>query len=68
VSRSGDPFTVASNRVDDLVGGLRPLKRFGVLVPELDPLFERAGQLIDGAEDTAVQPTALQFGEPSLVG
>lgn len=66
VSRSGDPFTVASNRVDDLVGGLRPLKRFGVLVPELDPLFEGAGQLVDRAEDATVEPTALQFSEPSL--
>src|SRR5260370_5326988 len=66
VSRSGDPFTVAPDRVDDLVGGLRPLKRLGVLVPELDPLFERAGQLVDRAEDATVEPTALQFSEPPL--
>jgi hypothetical protein len=57
-----------SDGLDDLVGGLGPLEGFGVVVPELDPLFERAGQLIDGAEDTAVQPAALQFGEPPLVG
>jgi hypothetical protein len=66
VSRSGDPFTVASNRVDDLVGGLRPFEGFGVVVPELDPLFERAGQLVDRAEDATVEPAALQFSEPSL--
>src|SRR6266705_5538470 len=66
VSWSGDPFTVASNRVDDLVGGLRPLTRFGVLVPELDPLFEGAGQLVDRAEHATVEPTALQFSEPPL--
>src|SRR6266404_7866015 len=66
VSRSGDAFAVSPNRVDDLVGGLRPLKRFGVLVPELDPLFEGAGQLVDRAEDAAVEAAALQFGEPSL--
>src|ERR1017187_4969919 len=66
VSRSGDPFTIASNRVDDLVGGLGPLEGFGILVPELDPLFEGAGQLVDRAEDAPVEPTALQFSEPSL--
>jgi len=66
VSRSGDPFTVASDGVDDLVGGLGPLEGFGVLVPELDPLFEGAGQLVDRAEDATVEPAALQFSEPSL--
>jgi len=57
-----------SNRVDDLVGGLRPPKWSGVLVPELDPLFEGAGQLVDRAEDATVEPAALQFSEPPLVG
>src|SRR5260370_36044925 len=66
VSRSGDPGAVASNRVDDLVGGLGPLEGLGVVVPELDPLFEGAGQLVDRAEDATVEPAALQFSEPSL--
>jgi hypothetical protein len=55
-----------SDGVDDLVGGLGPFEGLSVVVPELDPLFERAGQLIDGAENTAVQAAALQFGEPPL--
>src|SRR5258705_13836843 len=66
VSRSGDSFAVAPDGVDDLVGGPGPLEGLGVGVPELDPLFQRAGQLVDGAEDTPLQATTLQFGEPSL--
>src|SRR5260370_23184482 len=66
VSWSGDAFAVSSDCLDDLVGGLGPLEGLGVVIPELDPLFERAGQLVDRAEDTAVQAAALQFGEPPL--
>src|SRR5205823_12658865 len=45
VSRSGDARAVTADAVDDLVGGLGPFEGPGVFVPELDPVFERGGEL-----------------------
>src|SRR5207247_6170074 len=66
VSRSRDAGAVAADAVDDLVGGLGPFEGPGAFVPELDPLLECAGELIEGAEDAAFEAAPLQFGQPSL--
>ena|SRR6266498_1328187 len=66
VSRFGDALAVAADAVDDLVGGLGPLERPGVIVPELDPVFQRDRELVERAENAAFQAAPLQFGEPSL--
>jgi hypothetical protein len=34
----------------DLVGGLGPLEGPGVAVPGLDPVLERGGEFVEGAE------------------
>lgn len=43
---SGDPFAVAADAVEDLVGGLGPLEGPGVVVPELDPVLERGLEVV----------------------
>ena len=35
-------------------------------VPELDPLFERGGEFLQGAEHPAFQASSLQFSKPPL--
>jgi uncharacterized integral membrane protein len=66
VSRVGDRLEISGDLVEDLVGGLGPDKRPGLLVPGVDPGLDRAGRLGDRPVAATPQPLAGQLGEPPL--
>lgn len=46
------------------VGGLGPFEGLSGGVPGIDPVLERGGELVEGAEHAAVEAASLQLGEP----
>ena len=55
-----------SDGVEDLVGGLGPHERLGVLVPFVDPAADVAFQVDDGVVCGTAEFAGGQFGEPAL--
>jgi hypothetical protein len=58
---------IACEVVEDLVSGLGPHKRLGVLVPGLDPGAEVGCKCLDAGVDTPLEQPSGQLGEPPLV-
>jgi hypothetical protein len=54
----------SGSAVDYLAGSLGPPEGPGAGIPGLDPVFKCGGELVEGAEDAAVQAAPLQLGEP----
>src|SRR5271169_1281413 len=57
---------VASDAVQNLIGGSGPHKRFWIFVMDVDVLANRQFQLPDAAERAAPDSFVGEFGEPSL--
>src|SRR5829696_6590508 len=55
VSCARDPLPVSAERVEDLVGGLGPDERVGVVVPGLDPVADVGFQGLDAGMDPALE-------------
>jgi hypothetical protein len=54
-------LAVGGEAVEDLVGGLVPDERFGVVVPVGDPGADRGDEVADGAVAAALDPFRRQL-------